>query len=258
MTDTKFIYPYQGEFPDSQFGGTLSEQFNSDDKTMRILIVEDEKGIAGFLKEGLEEEGFAVDIANEGKKGLELASINDYDMLLLDWNLPGISGVEICRKFRKENTSVPVIFLTARDTVQDTVYGLEAGANDYIKKPFEFEELLARIRVQLRSKNGEHTLLTLGDIELNLDTHRVFRNSKEIELTPKEFSLLEYLIRNKGKVCTRTRIIEHVWDIHFDSDTSVIDVYINFLRKKLDTGNSPNLIHTIRGVGYIARDDNEF
>ncbi len=255
MTDTKFFYPYQGEFPDSQFGGTLSEQFNSDDKTVRILIVEDEKGIAGFLKEGLEEEGFAVDIANEGKKGLELASVNDYDMLLLDWNLPGISGVEICRQVRKENSIVPVIFLTARDTVQDTVYGLEAGANDYIKKPFEFEELLARIRVQLRSKNGEHAVLTLGDIELNLDTHRIFRNAKEIELTPKEFSLLEYLIRNKGKVCTRTRIIEHVWDIHFDSDTSVIDVYINFLRKKLDTGNSPNLIHTIRGVGYIARDE---
>lgn len=225
------------------------------DKIMRILIVEDEKGIAGFLKEGLTEEGFAVDITHDGKKGLELANVNDYDLLLLDWNLPGISGVEICRQFRKENKSVPVIFLTARDTVQDTVYGLEAGANDYVKKPFEFEELLARIRAQLRTRDGEQSRLLLGDIELNLDTHRVFRNSVEIELTPKEFSLLEYLIRNKGKVCTRTRIIEHVWDIHFDSDTSVIDVYINFLRKKLDTGNSPNIIHTIRGVGYIARDE---
>ncbi|MFI5145049.1 MAG: response regulator transcription factor [Ignavibacteria bacterium] len=222
---------------------------------MRILIVEDEKGIAGFLKEGLTEEGFAVDISNDGKKGLELASVNDYDLLLLDWNLPGISGVEICRQFRKANKTVPVIFLTARDTVQDTVYGLEAGANDYIKKPFEFEELLARIRAQLRTKSGEQSLLKLGDIELNLDTHRVFRSAAEIELTPKEFSLLEFLIRNKGKVCTRTRIIEHVWDIHFDSDTSVIDVYINFLRKKLDTGKSTNLIHTIRGVGYIARDE---
>ena len=222
---------------------------------MRILIVEDEKGISGFLKDGLEEEGFAVDTADDGKTGLELASMSDYDLLLLDWMLPGISGIEICRQFRKTNKTVPIIFLTAKDTVQDTVFGLEAGANDYIKKPFEFEELLARIRVQLRTTNGEHAVLNLGDIEMNLDTHRVFRNSKEIELSPKEFSLLEFLIRNKNKVCTRTRIIEHVWDIHFDSDTSVIDVYINFLRKKLDTGKSKDLIHTIRGVGYIAREE---
>ncbi len=222
---------------------------------MRILVVEDEKGISGFLKEGLEEEGFAVDIADDGVKGIELASTNDYDLLLLDWMLPGLSGIEVCRQFRKINTKVPVIFLTAKDTVQDTVFGLETGANDYIKKPFEFEELLARIRAQLRTSNGEHTVLKLDDIEMNLDTHRVFRDSKEIELTPKEFSLLEYLIRNKNKVCTRTRIIEHVWDIHFDSDTSVIDVYINFLRKKLDTGTGKDLIQTIRGVGYIVREE---
>ena len=222
---------------------------------MRILVVEDEKGISGFLKEGLEEEGFAVDTADDGIKGLELASINEYDLLLLDWMLPGLSGIEVCRQFRKINTKVPVIFLTAKDTVQDTVFGLETGANDYIKKPFEFEELLARIRAQLRTSNGEQTVLKLDDIEMNLDTHRVFRDSKEIELTPKEFSLLEYLIRNKNKVCTRTRIIEHVWDIHFESDTSVIDVYINFLRKKLDTGTGKDLIQTIRGVGYIAREE---
>ncbi len=225
-------------------------------KVMRILIVEDEKGIANFLMEGLVEEGFAIDVANEGAKGLELASTNEYDLLLLDWMLPGISGIEICRQFRKINNTVPIIFLTARDTVQDTVFGLEAGANDYIKKPFQFEELLARIRTLLRSKSGEQTKLKLGDVEMNLETHRVFRNSTEIELTPKEFSLLEYLIRNKGKVCTRTRIIEHVWDIHFDSDTSVIDVYINFLRKKLLTDKtSAELIHTVRGVGYMARDE---
>lgn len=222
---------------------------------MRILTVEDEKGIADFIKEGLEEENFAVDVAYDGKSGLEMALSNDYDLVLLDWMLPGMNGVELCRQFRKDNTSVPIIFLTAKDTVQDTVFGLEAGANDYIKKPFKFEELLARIRVQLRTRNGEQTVLHLGDIEMNLDTHRVIRNSKEIELTQKEFALLEFLIRNKGKVCTRTRIIEHVWDIHFDSDTSVIDVYINFLRKKLDTGESKNLIHTIRGVGYIAREE---
>ena len=222
---------------------------------MRILVVEDEKGISGFLKEGLEEEGFAVDVADDGIKGLELASVNEYDLLLLDWMLPGLSGIEVCRQFRKMNTKVPIIFLTAKDTVQDTVFGLETGANDYIKKPFEFEELLARIRVQLRTSNGEQTVLKLDNIEMNLDTHRVFRDSKEIELTPKEFSLLEYLIRNKNKVCTRTRIIEHVWDIHFESDTSVIDVYINFLRKKLDTGTGKDLIQTIRGVGYIAREE---
>lgn len=222
---------------------------------MRILVIEDEKGISGFIKDGLEEEGFAVDTAGDGNSGLELAETNDYDLILLDWMLPGLSGIEICRDIRKNDPAVPVIFLTAKDTVQDTVFGLSSGANDYIKKPFEFEELLARIRVQLRTKNGEQTELKLGDIEMNLDTHRVFRGTAEIELTPKEFSLLEFLIRNKGKVCTRTKIIEHVWDIHFDSDTSVIDVYINFLRKKLDTGKSKNLIHTIRGVGYIAKDE---
>lgn len=223
---------------------------------MRILIVEDEKGISNFLKEGLEEEGFAVDFAEDGKKGLELASTNDYDLLLLDWMLPGMSGIELCREIRKLDKTTPVIFLTARDAVQDVVFGLETGANDYIKKPFVFDELLARIRVQLKTKSGEQTILKLGDIEMNLDTHRVFRKSKEIELTPKEFSLLEYLIRNKEKVCTRTNIIEHVWDIHFNSDTSVIDVYINFLRKKLNPGGKEKeLIHTIRGVGYISREN---
>ncbi len=222
---------------------------------MRILVIEDEKGISGFIKEGLEEEGFAVDTAGNGQTGLELANTNEYDLLLLDWMLPGMSGIEVCTEIRKKNIPVPIIFLTAKDTVQDTVFGLSSGANDYIKKPFEFEELLARIRVQLRTKSSEHSLLKLGDIEMNLDTHRVFRDSTEIELTPKEFSLLEFLIRNKDKVCTRTRIIEHVWDIHFDSDTSVIDVYINFLRKKLDIGKSKDLIHTIRGVGYVAKEE---
>jgi two-component system, OmpR family, copper resistance phosphate regulon response regulator CusR len=222
---------------------------------MRVLIVEDEKGILNFLKEGLQEENFAVDTAQDGASGLETALTNDYDIILLDWMIPGISGIEVCRQIRKENNSVPIIFLTAKDTVQDTVFGLEAGANDYIKKPFEFEELLARIRVQLRTNSNEHSVLTLGDIKLNLDTYQVFNGETEVQLTQKEFALLEFLIRNKGKVCTRTRIIEHVWDIHFDSDTSVIDVYINFLRKKLDTGNGKNYINTVRGVGYIAREE---
>jgi DNA-binding response OmpR family regulator len=222
---------------------------------MRILIVEDEPGIANFLKDGLVEESFAVDLASNGNKALEMAQLNEYDLILLDWMIPGLSGIEVCRQFRKTNTNTPIIFLTAKDTVSDVVFGLEAGANDYIKKPFKFEELLARIRVQLRTKEGEQTILKLDNIEMNLETHQVFRESKELTLTQKEFALLEFLIRNKNKVCTRTRIIEHVWDIHFDADTSVIDVYINFLRKKLDIGNGTNFIHTIRGVGYIAKEE---
>ena len=222
---------------------------------MRILIVEDEKGISNFLKDGLEEESFAVDLAPDGNKGLELSAVNDYDLILLDWMIPGTSGIEVCRQIRKSNSFIPIIFLTAKDTVSDIVFGLESGANDYIKKPFKFEELLARIRVQLRTKDGEQNILNLGKVEMNLETHQVTSNSREVTLTQKEFSLLEYLIRNKGKVCTRTRIIEHVWDMHFDSDTSVIDVYINFLRKKLDDGSGKSFIHTIRGVGYVARED---
>ncbi len=222
---------------------------------MRILVVEDEPGIANFLRDGLTEESFAVDIAVNGKKGLDMAITNEYDLILLDWMIPALSGIEVCRQIRKINSSVPIIFLTAKDTVSDTVFGLEAGANDYIKKPFQFEELLARVRVQLRTKEGEQTILKLDNIEMNLGTHRVYSNAKEIILTQKEFSLLEFLIRNKGKVCSRTKIIEHVWDIHFDTDTSVIDVYINFLRKKLDDGSGKSFIHTIRGVGYIVREN---
>jgi DNA-binding response OmpR family regulator len=221
---------------------------------MRILVVEDEKGIGNFLRDGLQEEGFAVDIADDGKKGLELARINEYDMILLDWMLPGVSGVEVCRSIRKFNTSVPIMYLTAKDTVQDTIFGLESGANDYMKKPFAFEELLARIRVQLRSRNTDSAEFTVGNIALDINTRIVRKNNIEIPFTQKEFSLLEFLLRNKNKVCTRTRIIEHVWDIHFDADTSVIDVYINALRKKLMNPNEKGYIQTIRGVGYIVRD----
>jgi two-component system, OmpR family, copper resistance phosphate regulon response regulator CusR len=222
---------------------------------MRILVVEDEKGIARFIKEGLEEEGFAVDIALDGIKGLEMALVYDYDLLLVDWMLPGISGIELTRRFRKESKNAPIIFLTARDTVQDTVFGLEAGANDYIKKPFRFEELLARIRVQLRTKTSESLQLAFADITIDLEKHRVLQDKQEVQLTPKEFSLLEFLVRNKGKVCTRTRIIEHVWDMNFHSDTSVIDVYVNYLRKKLDRSGGKNYIQTVRGVGYIMQDE---
>ena len=224
---------------------------------MRILLVEDETSIANFIKEGLTEEGFAVDVACEGREGLKLAIdyIDEYDVILLDWMLPGLNGIEICRGVRKLNNTLPIIFLTARDTVDDTVFGLEAGANDYIRKPFAFEELLARIRVLMRTKQGENSVFHCGDIEMNIDSHRVTRKGKTIDLTQKEFALLEFMLRNKGKVNRRTRIIEKVWDIHFDYDDSVIDVYINFLRKKLDEPGSPSFIETIRGVGYRINED---
>lgn len=224
---------------------------------MRILIVEDETSIANFVRDGLEEEGFSVDIADNGKKGLQLAldNIAEYDVILLDWMLPGLNGIEICRTIRKENKSVPIIFLTAKDTVDDAVFGLESGANDYIRKPFSFEELLARIRVLMRKNATELLIFSAGIIELNIDKHTVTKAGKPVELTQKEFSLLEYFLRNKGKVCRRTRIIEKVWDLHFDYDSSVIDVYINALRKKLDEPGKTSLITTIRGIGYKIESD---
>lgn len=221
---------------------------------MRLLIIEDERGIANFLRDGLTEEYFAVDVANDGKSGLQLAKTNEYDLMIVDWMLPGLSGIDIVREIRRQNAELPVIFLTARDALDDTIFGLESGANDYIKKPFQFAELLARIKVQLRTKNTAGGNFVLGNIKLLPETHQVFKDDLEIALTQKEFGLLEFLMRNKGKVCTRTNIIEQVWDIHFDADTSVIDVYINFIRKKL--GLDPKeLIHTLRGIGYIAKED---
>lgn len=219
-------------------------------------MAEDEIAIAGFIKEGLEEEGFAVDVAINGREGMEMAmdNIDEYDIYLLDWMMPGKSGIDICRSIRKENKTVPIIFLTAKDTVDDTVFGLEAGANDYLKKPFAFEELLARIKVLLRNKQGEQTIFETENIQLNIEVHRVTLHGKNVELTQKEFALLEYLLRNKGNVCRRTRIIEKIWDIHFDKDTSVIDVFINALRKKLDEPGKESFIQTIRGVGYRVND----
>lgn len=221
---------------------------------MRILIVEDEEGISAFLKQGLNEESYDVDVTNEGESGLKLALSGDYDLLLLDWMLPELSGIEICRQFREEYKETPVIFLTAKDTIDETILGLQAGANDYIKKPFHFEELLERIKVQLRPKSNEQTVFVLANIKLNTETYQVFKGDEEIHLTQKEFALLEFLIRNKEKVCKRKRIIEIVWDIHFDYNTSVIDVYINALRKKLKLSANENYIQTIRGVGYIAKE----
>ncbi|NTU68827.1 MAG: response regulator transcription factor [Chlorobiaceae bacterium] len=221
---------------------------------MRLLIIEDEPGIARFLKEGLEEECYAVDVAFDGKGGLDLAMTNDYDLILLDWMIPGLSGIEVCRQIRKAGSKVPIIFLTARDTLEDVVFGLETGANDYVRKPFEFDEVLARIRVQLRGANHDGDAIAAGPLSINQVTHQAICNGSELALTPKEFALLEYLVRNKDRPCSRSRIIEHVWDLQFYSDTSVIDVYINFLRRKLDAAGCHDLIQTIRGIGYIVRE----
>ena len=221
---------------------------------MRILVVEDEPGISSFLKQGLEEESYSVDVAENGVKGLELALTGNYDLLLLDWMLPLKSGVQVCRDFRKQFSDTPVIFLTAKDTVEETITGLQSGANDYIKKPFHFEELLERIRVQLRTRGGTEEKYTLGPITLFTGRHQVYKDEEEIQLTQKEFALLEYLMKNKNQVCRRTQIIEDVWDIHFDYNTGVIDVFMNSLRKKLHFNTNEDHIQTIRGVGYIAKD----
>lgn len=221
---------------------------------MNILIVEDQSGIFNFLRQGLEEEGYSVDIAEDGVTGLVKAKTEDYSLILLDWMLPKMTGLELCMEIRKTNKVTPIIFLTAKDTLEDTIKGLNAGANDYIKKPFSFEELLARINVQLRSVTSLKTEYVLDTIVLNTLTHQIFNNGQEIHLTQKEFLLLEYLLKNRGKICTREDIIKDVWNIHFDYDTGIIDVYMNGIRKKLGLRKDNKLIKTVRGVGYIVND----
>ncbi len=221
---------------------------------MRILVVEDEKKIADFVKRGLKEEGYAVDVAYDGENGLFMAKTNDYDLIILDLMIPKMDGITLCRKLKAEKISSPLIMLTAKDSVEDKVLGLDSGADDYMTKPFAFEELLARIRAMLRKKtSAPATKLEVSDLSLDVTTHKVIRAGKEIELTAKEYSLLEYLMRNAGTVVTRTMISEHVWDIDFDTFTNVIDVYINYLRNKIDSGSSKKLIHTIRGRGYTLK-----
>lgn len=222
---------------------------------MKLLVVEDEAAIANFIKEGLEEEGFDVDVADTGSEGLKLATGNKkYDLLLVDWMLPVLSGIEICKAVRKNDLDTPIIFLTAKDSIEDIVFGLNSGANDYLKKPFSFEELLARIRVLLRSQQRENQTYETGDIVLNISSHSVTKAGQKISLTQKEFALLEYLMSRKGKICRRVQIIEKIWDIHFEKDDSVIDVFINALRRKLDTPNKNSFVETIRGVGYRIND----
>jgi DNA-binding response OmpR family regulator len=217
------------------------------------MIVEDEEGIVQFLKQGLEEEGYAVSYATDGQAGLELFQSQRFDLVLLDWMLPKMTGVALCKEIRQQNGKLPIIFLTAKDTVQETVEGLKNGANDYIKKPFSFDELVERIKVQLRDKS-EQEVLTLGSIEINLQKHQVTVDKREVSLTQKEFDLLSYLVKNKGTVCSRTQIIQDVWDIHFEYDTGVIDVFMNAIRKKLNLKVDEDYIKTIRGVGYIANE----
>jgi DNA-binding response OmpR family regulator len=223
------------------------------DRLIRILIVEDEAGIVQFLQQGLEEEGYSVTTASDGEQGLQFLLNESFDLVLLDWMLPKMTGIEVCKSFRLHNTTTAVIFLTAKDTIQETIEGLQVGANDYIKKPFSFEELLERMKVHFRNLE-KIQLLHLGPVEINVSQHQVLVNNIEVSLTNREFDLLYYLVKNKGRVCTRTQIIEDVWDIHFDYDTGVIDVFMNSIRKKINFKKEEDYIKTIRGVGYIAND----
>ncbi|HOJ64060.1 MAG TPA: response regulator transcription factor [Spirochaetota bacterium] len=221
---------------------------------MRILIIEDEIKIANFIKKGLKEEGYVADIAVDGKEGLDFLYSNSYDLVILDLMLPKIDGITICSEVRKRNINTPILILSAKDTVKDKVTGLDSGADDYLTKPFSFEELLARIRALLRGKaNKEVTKLKVDDLEMDLLNHTVKRGDKEISLSTKEYMLLEYLMRNAGTVVTRTMIAENVWGLDFDSYTNIIDVYINYLRNKIDKDSNKKLLHTVRGRGYMIK-----
>ena len=220
---------------------------------MKILIVEDEAGIVQFLKQGLEEEGYEIRTALDGLLGFELFKKESFDLILLDWMLPKMNGLELCKAIRIKDKTIPIIFLTAKDTIQETIEGLKAGANDHIKKPFSFDELLERIKIHFRNQEDVE-ILTLGPIEVNVTSHLVLTDGNVVTLTQREFELLYYLLKNKGKVCTRTQIIEDVWDIHFDYDTGVIDVFMNSIRKKLNLKKEDDYIKTIRGIGYIANE----
>ena len=221
---------------------------------MRILVVEDEKKVAGFIKKGLEEETYAVDITHDGENGLHLGLEGQYDLIILDIMLPKMDGLEVLSQLRSQGSDVPILLLTAKDAVDDRVEGLNKGADDYLTKPFAFSELLARVRVLLRRGKAEvKTTLQILDLTLDLVSHKVNRGGDEIELTGKEYGLLEYFMRNQEKVLTRTMIAEHVWDYNFDTFTNVIDVYINHLRNKIDKGRQVKLLHTLRGVGYVMK-----
>lgn len=223
---------------------------------MRILVIEDEKKVASFIKKGLEAEYYTVDVAFDGMKGLNLAVNEEYDLIILDLMLPYKDGLSILRDIRQKNILTPVLILTAKDTIRDKVTGLDLGADDYLAKPFSFDELLARIRAILRRKSVDKSnVLKVSDLILDTQTHKVFRNNLEIQLTPKEYAILEYLMRNKNKVISRVKLTEHIYEFNFDSGTNIIDVFINKLRNKVDKGFEKQLIYTIRGSGYMIKDD---
>ena len=224
---------------------------------MKILIVEDEPKVVSFIKKGLEEQSFQVEVGYDGTTGLQMALEKSYNIIILDVNLPGINGIDICKRLRECKIKVPILMLTALGTTDDKLLGFDSGADDYLVKPFEFRELLARIKALFkRSSDSQFTsnILQLADLELDLDQKIAIRAGQKIDLTAKEFSLLEYFIRNKGKVVSRTEIAEKVWEINFDTGTNVIDVYVNFLRKKVDRDFPKKLINTVVGMGYIMKE----
>jgi len=218
---------------------------------MRILFVEDEEGVAHFIKKGLEEERYTVDHVANGEEGLELIRLYEYDLAVLDVMLPGISGMEVCSQIRKKGLSMPILLLTARDSVRDKVLGLDSGADDYLTKPFSFDELLARVRALMRRKHD--SLVELRYQELRIDTlsHRVFVKDQEVLLSPKEYNILLFLLRNKGRVVSRTRILENVWGYDFNPNTNVVDVHIKSLREKIGEFIPSSFIRSVRGVGYV-------
>ena len=223
----------------------------------KILIIEDEKRVASFIKKGLEEDGFQVEVAYDGLIGKKMALSSKFDIIILDINLPQMNGYEVCKEIRSHNDSIPIIMLTALGTMEDKLEGFDSGSDDYIVKPFEFKELLARVKVFLKRSGSEmqnSNILKLADMEMNLDAKTVSRSGKLIDLTAKEFQLLEYLLKHKNKVVSRAEIAEKVWDITFDTGTNIIDVYVNFLRNKIDKNFSPKLIHTNFGMGYIIKE----
>ena len=225
------------------------------DAAMRLLIVEDETRVAGFLKKGFEAEAIAVDVTGDGRDGAALARENDYDAIVLDLTLPGLDGLAVLESIRKAGRKTPVLILSARGAVEERVRGLDLGADDYLPKPFAFAELLARVRALMRRQGEERTpVLHADDLTLDLVTRKVKRGDREIELTTKEFQLLEYLVRHKNRVLSRVLIIEHIWDMQFDGGTNVVDVVINRLRRKIDDGAKHALIQTARGVGYVLQE----
>jgi two-component system, OmpR family, response regulator len=223
---------------------------------MRILVVEDEPKMAGLLKRGLEQEGYSVDACLDGVDGLHQATETDYDAVVLDVMLPELDGVEVCRRMRERGRWAPVLMLTAREGVSDRVTGLDAGADDYLVKPFSFEELIARLRALLRRGSQERpAVLSAGPVRLNPATRRVERSGEPVVLSPKEYSLLEYFMRHPNEVLSRTRILEHVWDVNYDGGSNVVDVYVGYLRKKIDAPFRSKLLRTVRGAGYLLDPD---